>query len=38
VGWRTPTLPGLVDEFEEDPVVEATALGALAARFDTMDL
>jgi hypothetical protein len=26
-------LPSLVDVFEEDPVVEAAALGALAARF-----
>ena len=27
------TLPSLVDVFEEDPVVEAAALGALATRF-----
>ena len=26
-------LPSLVDVFEEDPVVEAAAIGALAARF-----
>jgi hypothetical protein len=30
---RTRMLPSLVDVFEEDPVVEAAALGALAARF-----